>query len=149
MLISAPLSAFSFNAFQLLAPLGAQRMFSRSRKVEKLVFTIRKRSAKTFRAKNPTLPHKFSIFWKKSHFFFAKIRVFSVEIHVFTSVSARKFLLPHFSCEHIYGYQYLFLFMHFFPFSTIQHQSVLNENFKSLGHDPGAQRALNSMNKVV
>ena len=112
---------FAFSAFFLLAPKCAQREVSRSRKVEKRVFASGKRFAKTFRAKIGLFRKK-SRLSAKNRVFSAKNRVFPAEIRIFASVSARKYLLAHFSIQRIYGYQRLFPFSAFF---SIQRQFTI------------------------
>ena len=102
MLISAQLNAFSFSAFSLLAPFffywapfGAWRMVSRLREVRKCVFASGKQLTKTFHPKIGL--YRKNIWFSTKNHVFRKISCFPVEICDFASVSARKFLLKHFS----------------------------------------------------
>ena len=102
MLISAQLNAFSFSAFSLLAPFFLLSTFRRLAhgfavaEGPKMCFRVWKIVDENFPSKNRALPQKHVIFHKKSRFS-VKYHVFPVEICDFASVSARKFLIKHFS----------------------------------------------------
>ena len=133
MLISASLSAFLFSAFSLLAPFFIQRLSAlsacfRGRGRSKNVFSHPENGRgklsvqnSSFAAKNRDFPQKIAGFPQKIAFFPRKFTIFA-------SVSARKYLLAHFSFQRIYGYQRLFPFSAFFSIQRHLAQNALNEN---------------------